>query len=293
MAAASTPLLGSENSFLYGVEAGVGGPADEPAPLIFATDGSAIVGSRNPLGTLANPQHDYILVYTVQPGDVPSVIAENFGISLNTLLWANNIRNPNLIKLGDKLVILPVSGIRYEVEKGDTLESIAKKFRGDATDIMNFNGLGVGEPLAVGTVVIIPDGEITPPPGVAVKNPGYSSLPELRGYFLRPIIGGRKSRGLHGYNGVDLAQYCGAPVLSSAEGTVIITRYSGWNGGYGQYLVISHPNGTQTLYAHLSKIYTTVGQYVAQGSQVGIVGSTGNSTGCHVHFEVRGARNPF
>jgi len=110
---------------------------------------------------------------------------------------------------------------------------------------------------------------------------------------MRPIFGGRRSRGIHGYNGIDLADSCGSPVVTSAPGTVIILRSSGWNGGYGKYIVVTHPNGTQTLYAHLSSVLASVGQFVAQGSQIGNIGSTGNSTGCHVHFEIRGAKNPF
>lgn len=290
-AAVSMPLLGSEKSPAGRLE-GIGGPPEDLTPLP-ATGGSALIAPRNPLGTIAHPYRDNIAVYTVGPGDTPGAIAENHGISLNTLLWANNINNPNLIKIGDELVILPVTGVRYEVKRGDTLASLAKQFKAEEADIINFNGLVVGEPLAIGEVVIIPDGEIAPPPGATLSIRNFSSLPEVSGYFLRPILGGRKSRGMHGYNAVDLAQYCGAPVLASADGGVIIARYSGWNGGYGQYLVINHPNGTQTLYAHLSAIYASVGQYLSQGSQIGTVGSTGNSTGCHVHFEMRGARNPF
>ena len=90
-----------------------------------------------------------------------------------------------------------------------------------------------------------------------------------------------------------MANSCGLPILASAAGTIIVARDAGWNGGYGKYLVVSHPNGTQTLYAHLNAVLAKYGQQVAQGSQIGKIGSTGNSTGCHLHFEVRGARNPF
>ena len=117
---------------------------------------------------------------------------------------------------------------------------------------------------------------------------------------MRPIVGGRNARatranphGLHGFNGVDLANSCGLPVSAAAAGTIIIVRTSGWNGGYGKYIVVTHPNGVQTLYAHLSTIQTNVGEQVAQGTPIALIGSTGNSTGCHVHFEVRGAKNPF
>ena len=133
--------------------------------------------------------------------------------------------------------------------------------------------------------------ESRPVPGATPRF--ISGLRDLRDYFLRPIIGGRRSRGIHGYNGVDLAEACGSAVLSSAEGSVIVARSSGWNGGYGKYIVVAHPNGTQTLYAHLKEILVDIGQRVPRGLRIGDVGSTGNSTGCHVHFEVRGAKNPF
>jgi len=194
--------------------------------------------------------------------------------------------------VGDELIILPVTGVKYEVKKGDTVSSIAKKFGADVLDILAFNNLAAGMELEAGTTIIIPDGEITPPtPPVKLFTPTPSSAPS--GYYMRPIFGGRKSRGLHGYNGVDLAQSCGEAVLAAAEGTAIVVRPDGWNGGYGKYVVISHPNGTQTLYAHLSSILASQGQYVARGSQIARIGSTGNSTGCHLHFEVRGAPNPF
>ena len=137
----------------------------------------------------------------------------------------------------------------------------------------------------------VPDGE-----GEALTNSGAAargtSGPVYAGYYIRPINGGRISQGLHGWNAKDFATYCGAPVLASARGTVIIARSQGWNGGYGLYLVIAHPNGTQTLYSHMSKIAVSVGWNVAQGQVVGYVGSTGQSTGCHVHLEVRGAAFP-
>jgi len=110
---------------------------------------------------------------------------------------------------------------------------------------------------------------------------------------MRPISGGQKSQGLHGYNGVDLDTYGGAPIFAAANGKVIISKSSGWNGGYGKYVVISHGNGTQTLYAHNSQNIVYPGQNVVKGQVIGYIGSTGRSTGSHLHFEVRGAQNPF
>lgn len=314
VAATSLPLLGSHQVSQQSDSADDSDAKTDPdpSPLSVVQD-SALVGSLNPLGTMSENGQDKIAVYMVQPRDTAQGIANTFGISLNTLLWANDLKSASKIKVGDSLVILPVSGMQYEVKKGDTVDSIVKKFRpkdmGDEADILSFkadilsfNNLAVSEQLEPGSTILIPDGELTiavpatpkqhrsAPSGGSAR---FASLPEYRGYYLRPVIGGRHSRGIHGNNGVDLANSCGLPVLASADGTVIIARTSGWNGGYGQYVVVSHPNGTQTLYAHMSTLFTSVGQHVTQGLEIGNIGSTGNSTGCHVHFEIRGARNPF
>lgn len=290
---APPPLLGSQAAAI--LAQGVGGPVDDSVSPLQVTQESALVGFRNPMGTLTPLHQGTIVVYAVQHGDTPSSIAARFDISLNTLLWANNIKDPNMIHVGDELIILPITGVQYEVKKGDTISSIAKEFKGNADDIMSFNGLPVGVALVPGTVLIVPDGELAEPPrprdsGLAGK---FVKLLSYDNYFLRPIAGGRKSRGIHGYNGIDLAHSCGIPVLASAEGRVIAARASGWNGGYGTYLVITHPRGPQTLYAHLSALFIRHGELVSQGQVVGLVGNTGNSTGCHLHFEVRGAQNPF
>lgn len=292
-ATVSLPLLGSQS--IRHSEADEEDVAFEE-PTLAVTQNNALIGARNPLGTLPSENKDHISVYVVKSGETPGGIAARHGITLNTLLWANGIKNPNSIKIGDELVILPVSGVQYIVKKGDTIEGIAKKFKADASDILNFNGLAISDPIEIGATIIIPDGELDIP-APASKSGGtsarFASLPSYVGYYIRPIQGGRRSRGIHGYNGIDLANACGLPAYASAEGTVILVRTSGWNGGYGKYLVITHPNGTQTLYAHMSDIFVAVGARVARGQQIANIGSTGNSTGCHVHFEIRGARNPF
>lgn len=264
---------------------------------MFVQD-SAIVGTSNPTDSImtcaVNP-YGQIFVYTIQEGDIPGKIAERFGITLNTLLWANDIQNPRTIKVGDKLIILPVSGVKYVVKTGDTIQSIAKKFKGDVSDILSFNNIGSNEKLAVGTEIIIPDGEITTIsiPSTSTGAGRFSGLPDMKGYWMRPIVGGRKTQGIHGYNGVDLASACGEQVFASAAGTVLVAKDGGWNAGYGKYVVILHPNGVQTLYAHLLKLFTRSGDKVSQGQSIGTEGNTGRTTGCHIHFEIRGARNPF
>lgn len=258
---------------------------------------SSILPVVGPMGSLADFEIyklDQITTYTVHEGDTLSKIADMFGVSVATIYWSNDLKQGNQLKVGDVLVILPISGIQYQVKKGDTAQSLAKKYKSDAQDIIAYNNLPADGSLEEGAIIIIPDAELGQVPGAQPKSKYRGGGgPEIAGYFMRPIFGGRKTQGLHGFNGVDLANSCGTPVYASAEGTVIVARSQGWNGGYGRYIVIAHPNGTQTLYAHLSEVYIWVGQSVSQGSNIGTIGSTGNSTGCHVHFEVRGAKNPF
>ena len=287
------PLLGAPVN-VNGVKAARGGAA------LTIVDNNALLPTTGPLGSVADEdvfiKTDRITLYTVREGDNISVIARMFGVTVNTILWANNIRSSNLIKTGDVLVILPISGAKHTIKKGDTLASIAKEYHGDLEEISTFNGLSTDATLAVGEEIIIPNGEVSLPAplrSIGTRNiASGGSLQSIVGYFLRPV-GGVRSQGLHGYNGVDLAASCGSPVYASAAGTIIVSKAYGWNGGYGNYVVITHANGTQTLYAHNTSNLVTAGQYVAQGQTIATVGSTGRSTGCHVHFEVRGAKNPF
>jgi len=235
-----------------------------------------------------------ISVYVVRKGDTLSEIAQLFGVSTNTIIWSNDIKN-GVIREGQELVILPISGVRHVVKKGDTLQSIAKQYKADLNDILSYNSIASDAKIIVGDTIIIPDGVISTSQVTSAKssNSSSSNVSVSSGYYLRPISGGRKSQGIHGHNGVDLAAPVGTPIMASASGKVIVSRTGGYNGGYGTYVVISHSNGTQTLYAHMSNNYVSVGQSVTQGQTIGAIGMTGRTTGPHVHFEVRGARNPF
>lgn len=234
-----------------------------------------------------------ISVYIVRKGDTLSEIAKMFGVSANTIVWANDIKG-GVIKEGQELVILPISGVRHVVKSGDTLKSLATKYKADFNDILLYNGLASDSKIKPGDVVIIPDGVISAAQtSLASGSQTSLSYPTYVGYYLRPIVGGRKTQGIHGQNGIDLAAPIYTPILASANGKVIVSRTGGYNGGYGTYVVISHANGTQTLYAHMSRNNVSVGQEVTQGQIIGAVGSTGKSTGPHIHFEIRGAKNPF
>lgn len=261
-------------------------------------DDSAVVPQEGPAGAGADvvyPKNSAISIYVVREGDTVSEIAQMFDVSVNTIMWANDITRSTALKVGQQLVILPISGVRHVVKKGDTLATVAKKYQADAEEIAQYNE--IEGTLAVGMEITIPNGEIVvaaPARPTSTKSAASGASNTYSGYYLRPISGGTRTQGIHGYNGVDLAAPIGTPILASASGEVIVSRQGGWNGGYGNYVVIKHDNGTQTLYAHNSSNAVGTGQYVVKGQVIGYVGSTGRSTGAHVHFEIRGGpRNPF
>ncbi|OGG56520.1 hypothetical protein A3D71_03360 [Candidatus Kaiserbacteria bacterium RIFCSPHIGHO2_02_FULL_55_20] len=280
---------------------------------ITIVDDSALMPSEGPSGTIADiekPKNPMISVYVVREGDTLSGIAKLFSVSPNTILWANDLTRASTLRVGQMLTILPVTSVRYTVKKGDTLASIAKRYSADPIEIGTYNGIDDAS-LASGTEILIPNGEIAPPAPVSSgasglpgkPTPGgilYATLKSQAGttaqvsYYIVPLARYVKTQGIHGYNGVDLAAPTGTPIVAAAEGDVLIAKGSGWNAGYGNYVVIQHGNGSQTLYAHQSKVAVVPGQHVQQGQVIGYVGSTGKSTGPHVHFEIRnGIRNPF
>lgn len=237
-----------------------------------------------------------IRVYTVREGDSLSQVADMFGVNTNTIMWANDLNRANEIQPGDDLVILPVAGVRHVVTDGDTVSTIAKKYDGDEGEIIEYNQILTPDELLEGETIIIPGGAVQVPVrsgsgAQPVKVSGSTGVASVG--FSHPAPGSIKTQGIHGYNAVDLAGGAGSPIRAAAGGEVVVAKASGWNGGYGNYIVIRHPNGTQTLYAHLSSVSVGMGNYVSQGEVIGGMGNTGRSTGTHLHFEVRGGLNPF
>lgn len=268
---------------------------------------NALLPSTGPLGASDeaegfDPSKDEDMdVYVVRQGDTYSKIAEMFEVSIDTILSVNDLEKGSKPHEGDVLLILPFSGVEYSVEKGDTLQGIATRYKVDISKIIAYNiDLKSDTKLAIGDKLIIPGADMisNAKPSVTVKaSPSGTpssitgSSKNLSGYFINPVPGYRLSQGLHDGNAVDLAIASGTPIHASASGRVTFAKM-GYNGGFGGLVIIVHPNGTQTYYAHQSKIATHVGAEVSQGEVIGYVGSTGRSTGPHLHFAVKGAANP-
>jgi murein DD-endopeptidase MepM/ murein hydrolase activator NlpD len=235
-----------------------------------------------------------ISTYTVQEGDTLSFIASDYGVSINTIIWANNLKDADSIRPDMELKIPPVTGVVHKVKKGDTVSALAKKYGVEADKIISFNFLPQEGDLREGQELIVPGGKLqtqsAPAPVSAAKQFAY--LPNLSDFFMLPATGYNWGR-IHGRNGVDVANSCGTPIYAAASGSVTSAKTSGWNGGFGKFLKILHSNGTETLYAHASRLLVAAGEHVTKGQQIAVMGSTGRSTGCHLHFEVHGAKNPL
>lgn len=287
-------------------------PIDPKATVSILSD-SAILPATGPLGVsdgkdITDVSLDQTSVYVIRQGDTISQIASMFDVSTDTILWANDMKKGDKLVAGDVLFILPVSGLKHTVTKGQTLQSIAKLYKVDVSDIVQSNDITEDTKLAVGDTLIIPDAQKSEESGKPIQNLSTSNakdkkyyethpLVNLAGYFVNPVPGYRKSQGIHDRNAIDMAIAKGTSVHAAASGVVTLARL-GYNGGFGGLVIISHPNGTETLYGHLSKLFTHTGENVSQGDIIANSGGVpktpyaGHSTGAHLHFEVHGAQNP-
>lgn len=277
---------------------------------------AGILSQGTPISPIENQEsivdkHE-ISIYTVKSGDTLGSIASKYNVSTNTIRWANDLGANGTINIGDKLTILPITGIQHTIKKGDTISALAKKYDTESSDILKFNALDNSSDITVGMELIIPDGEpaataptkteakaavkaVTKTINTAKKDDDKKQqAPTTASLYKLPIPGSVLTQGVHGSNGVDFGAPIGTTVKASLAGEVILAKKDGsYNGGYGNYIVIKHSNGTQTLYAHLSSVSVSVGDSVSTGEVIAKSGNTGRSTGPHLHFEVRGATNPF
>ncbi len=247
---------------------------------------------------------DEISIYIVREGDTISQIAEMYGVKISTIKGFNDIKNDSDLKVGQDLLILPIDGTSHTVAKGETLGSIAQKYNSDETDIKVFNDLS-SSALVVGSEIIIPNAE--PAPAIEVKSTKVATVgtktadkktsttntPYSSGFYTHPIPRGSvKSQGFHGpYEAQDLAAPIGTKIVASSGGRVIAAKL-GYNGGYGNMVIIDD-GVANVLYAHMSELSVSTGEVLDQGEQVGLVGSTGRSTGPHLHIEYRGKKGPM
>lgn len=237
-----------------------------------------------------------LITYKIKPGDTLSHIAARFDVSVQTIVSANPGIKASGLQVGQEIRILPTSGIIYNIKEGDTLEFIAESFLVEPDHIRQFNSALNFSSLRPGESIVIPGASLTS----QYRYSSGSTLPDLGDYFDMPTFGFNWGK-LHKYNAVDIANSCGTEVVAAAEGLVVPDEnYSnnkeGWNGGYGHFVLIEHPNNTETRYAHLDEVLVEIGDYVKKGAPLGTMGATGNvhgPTGCHLHFEVVGAENPF
>lgn len=239
------------------------------------------------LGEIDNDTRPEVLLYEVEGGDTIASLAERFNISQDTILWANDLNKGSALKPGQQVSILPVSGTLHLVRSYDTLGEIASWYKGKTDEIVAFNQLASASEIFAGDILIIPGGRM---PSVL---PSARLTPLPNSYFIWPIpLPHRITQGLHPYNAVDMSNgVCGEAIWAAAGGQV---QKTGSTSVGGKYVRILHPNGVVTYYGHLSGILVVPGSRVLQGQIVGYMGRTGTSaTGCHLHFEVRGAANPF
>jgi murein DD-endopeptidase MepM/ murein hydrolase activator NlpD len=187
-------------------------------------------------------------------------------------------------------------GWNYIVKKGESLWEISKKFKIPLQDLFTYNNLTENSIIKAGDSIVIPGVKPSATFGTNIKQFAgkfVSALNEVSNFII-PVSGFNWGQS-HAHNGTDIAAPCGSEVYASQSGTVVESS-DGWNGGYGNYIIIAHKNGSYTLYGHLNLRIVNIGDEVEKGELIGYVGNTGytiGATGCHLHFEVRGSSNPL
>jgi len=259
----------------------------------LATDNAVTVDTMTQVSDKPRAE---VLEYKVEQGETLASIGKKFGVDVDSIKWLNKGIEEKRVKPGTLLKIPPVSGVIHTVKSGETIYSLAKKYNVSAQAIVDFpfNEFSNDETfaIAIGQTLVVPDGEMPDEPVTAPRsNLAQQMTPNAgvvsaTGSWIWPAAG-RITQGFYSWHkAIDIANKSGGPILAADSGTVIV---AGWpdNSGYGNRIMIEHGNGYKTLYAHLSKISVVTGQTVKRGDVIGSMGSTGRSTGTHLHFEIR------
>lgn len=270
-----------------------------------ATQEIAMLGNASALTSAAVLEGGYskkraeTTAYEVQSGDTISTIAEQFGLKVSTLYWANKMSSNTTLKPGYTMTIPTGDGTLHKVADSDTLDKIIEKYKGDKEETILLNDIDSDELIVVGTEILVAGGTPPPPPAPVAKTPSSSIGSSSWSGFFNPtddfnVTGGTLnwpsacrsvSQGVRwGHVAIDINCAHGTGIYAAESGTVTVIPNRG--NGYGNYIIINHGNGMSTLYAHLSGFAVNSGQYVSRGQQIGYEGSTGWSTGPHLHFEV-------
>jgi len=254
-------------------------PSAVLSALTTATDQTSTLISEKP--------RDQVIIYRVQKGDTLGGIAQKFGVSLDTIKWANDLKSERL-SLDQELKIPPVTGIVHKVKPGDTIYSLAKTYKTDPQKIVNFPFNDFSDldtfALNIGQILIIPDGVMPEAKPIATAMP-VTQLARGTGELAWPVEGNITQYPVWYHMALDIANPAAPGIAAAASGKVVLVERQRY--AYGHHVIIDHGNGLSTLYAHLSEIYVEVGQNVSRGQIIGKMGSTGRSTGIHLHFEVR------
>lgn len=267
-------------------------PGGLPSQLNDFTPSSAVFASldMNEYGVqtqVSEKPRDKVETYIVKEGDTLARVADKFGLSIDTIKWASDIKR-DALSVGQELKIPPVTGIVHKVREGDTVQNIAKKYKTDAQKIVNFPFNDFTDldtfSLQVGQVVVVPDGVQPEAPAIILPPSSMVALGGT-GKLLWPTSGIITQYPVWYHMAFDIANPSMPGIMAADSGVVSLVEYLRY--GYGQHAMIDHGNGFVTLYGHMSEIYVKVGDRVSRGQVIGRMGSTGRSTGTHLHFETR------
>lgn len=247
----------------------------------------------NPVTTVVSAKpRDRVYPHTVSEGETLASLASRYNINVDTIKWANDLKS-DIIKPGQTLDIPPVIGIVYKVVGGDNIYTIAKKYNVDAQNIVNFPFNDFADPdtfqLTPGQTLYVPDGTVVEKAAPQQSQLRYVAKAQAgvqgTSSFIWPTTGSITTYPVWYHMALDIANSAAPAIIASDTGTITYTGCLAY--GYGCHIIVDHGNGYQTLYAHLSVIEASAGQVVSKGQRIGVMGSTGRSTGTHLHFEIR------